>query len=166
MEVTAFAEMQADFIERVHTAVWCSMATLDTKNRPRSRVVHPVWEGQVGWIMTRRGSHKAKHLAHSPYVSLAYIADLAKPVYVDVTAAWADDMASKRHVWNLCLSLPAPAGFDPATLFKSLEDPTFGLLKLTPWRIELADFTSGPRVWHAPAAPPASPFMSTRLHLR
>jgi hypothetical protein len=38
-----------------------------------SRVLHPIWEGSTGWILTHRGSHKSKHLAANPHTSLAYV---------------------------------------------------------------------------------------------
>jgi hypothetical protein len=85
-ELTLFAEIEAEFIQRVHAMVWCSMATLDTRNRLRSRILHPIWEGAVGWASARPHSLKAKHIAHNAYVSLAYIGDIAKPVYADCKA--------------------------------------------------------------------------------
>lgn len=145
--IANFADIEAEFIQRAHTMVWCNVATLDIHNRPRSRILHPIWERATGWIITRRHSPKAKHLAHSPYVSLAYIADLAKPVYVDCTAEWADDLADKQHVWNLFLAAPPPLGYDPASILQSVDNPNYGLLKLTPWRIELADFPAQTQVW-------------------
>lgn len=147
IEVTSFAEIETEFIRRVHTWVWCNLATLDSHNRPRSRIVHPIWEGATGWIGTRRHSPKAKHLAHSPYVSLAYIADLAKPVYINCIAEWADDLADKQHVWDMFLAAPPPLGYDPAPIFQSVDNPNFGLLKLTPWRVELADMPNHIQVW-------------------
>jgi hypothetical protein len=45
------------FITVAHRIVWCTLATVDRRNRPRSRVVHPIWErtpaGPVGWVTTR-----------------------------------------------------------------------------------------------------------------
>jgi hypothetical protein len=81
--VTSFDEIETEFIQRVHAMVWCAMATLDTKNRLRSRILHPLWEGVIGWASARPHSLKSKHLQHNPHVSLAYIADVARPVYVD-----------------------------------------------------------------------------------
>lgn len=148
MEVTDFSDIQEEFLHRVHSVVWCTMATLDTRNRPRSRILHPIWEGTTGWITTRRHSHKAKHLAHSPYVSLAYTADLAKPVYVDCVAEWVDNIDEKKRLWDLLLTTPPPLGFDPAPIYKSVDDSGFGLLKLTPWRIEVTNFPAGPHlIW-------------------
>ena len=66
MKTNNFADIQEEFIERVHNDVWCSVATVNRANRPRSRVLHPIWEGQTGWIATGRQSHKSKHLAENP----------------------------------------------------------------------------------------------------
>jgi len=150
-EVTSFAEIETEFIGRVHTMVWCSLATLDTMNRLRSRILHPIWEGATGWASARPHSLKAKHIAHCSYVSLAYIADIPRPVYVDCTAEWETDGNVKQHVWDLFKKTPPPAGFDLANIFNSVNDPEFGVLKFTPWRIELFDIAdaSNRKVWVA-----------------
>lgn len=46
--VAWFPDNDEEFVERVHNIVWCSMATVDTRDRPRSRIVHPIWEGRTG----------------------------------------------------------------------------------------------------------------------
>ena len=150
METTSFAEIESEFIERVHRMVWCNAATIDTKNRPRSRVLHTIWEGSTGWAATRRHSLKARHLEHNPYVSLAYIADIAKPVYVDCTAQWEDDPASKQRIWEMFGTAPPPLGYDLKMIWESFDSPDYGVLKCTPWRIELFDIANreNPRkVW-------------------
>jgi hypothetical protein len=58
MEVSSFSEIEAEFIERVGTMIWCSAATVDSKARPRSRILHPIWEGRIGWVCTHRHSYK------------------------------------------------------------------------------------------------------------
>ena len=68
---------------RIKRIVWCSVATVDAKGRPRQRILHPIWEGPVGWIATGRHSHKEKHLAKNPYVSLSYWDQQHQQVYVD-----------------------------------------------------------------------------------
>ena len=152
--VTSFSEIETEFIERVHTMVWCSMATLDTKNRLRSRILHPIWEGSIGWASARPHSLKARHIAHCPYVTLAYISDIARPVYVDCTARWEDDEVAKRHVWELFKTTPPPAGFDLANIFRGVDDPEYGALKFTPWRIELFDLSNveNRKVWRDDSA--------------
>ena len=149
MKVSTFSEIEEEFIARVHKMVWCSAATVDTRNRLRSRIMHPIWQGATGWVSSRRHALKEKHLAHNPYISLAYIADVAKPVYVDCKAEWADDLDSKRKVWELFRSTTPPLGFDLSAIWDSAENPDFGLLKLSPWRIELFDVANkeNQRVW-------------------
>ncbi len=152
MEVADFAEIEEEFIKRVHTMVWCNVATVDSKGRPRSRILHPIWEGSTGWIGTHRKSYKHKNLANSPYMSLAYITDIMKPVYADVTAAWEDDMGQKQRIWNLFATSPPPLGYDPALDFIRPDHENFGLLKLAPWRIALVTFPApshaeGQRIW-------------------
>ncbi len=147
--VTDFAAIETEFLRRVNSVVWCSAATIATNNRPRSRILHPYWEGSTGWITTRPQSHKARHLAHNPYMSLAYVQDVARPVYVDCHAAWVQDLEDKRRIWETLRNTPPPMGFDPGTMFISADDPGFGLLRLTPWRIEVSNFPTESHIWHA-----------------
>ena len=156
MQVSRFSEIEQEFIKRVHTMIWCNVATVDRRGRPRSRILHPIWEASTGWILTHRNSHKSKHLAHNPYVSLAYITDIHKPVYADCVATWVDDITQKQRVWELFRDTPPPLGFDPAQDFVSPEHAKFGLLRLTPWRITLVTFPAeshetGQRIWRSDA---------------
>jgi general stress protein 26 len=146
MKVDSFSEIEQEFIEKVHKIVWCNVTTIDTKGRPRSRVLHPIWEGSTGWIATGRTSLKAKHLAQNPYVSLAYIQDPLKPVYAECTAEWVDDTAEKQRIWDLFCNTPPPLGYDMARFFGSLDSPNYGLLKLTPWHIEMSSLFEGKSV--------------------
>lgn len=68
----SFDEIAGEFDRRIRRVVWCSAATIDTKNRTRTRIVHPIWEGRTGWITSRRGAPKGRHLAHNPHLSLSY----------------------------------------------------------------------------------------------
>jgi hypothetical protein len=147
-----FAAIEQEFIARVHTMVWCNLATIDAQGRPRSRIVHTIWEGPVGWIGVRRASPKGRDIVRNPHASLAYIADLVRPVYVDCTSSWADDAATKEHVWELFRTTPSPLGYDPAPIYGTAASPDFGVLRLTPWRIELGNASGiGERriLWHA-----------------
>jgi general stress protein 26 len=147
--VDSFTDLEAEFMARVFAVVWCNVATLDTKNRLRSRIWHPIWEGARGWVITRRNTLKAKHLAHHPYVSLAYIADISNPVYADCAAEWVDDLGVKQQVWDLFKNAPASMGYDFGNIFPAIDDPDLGLLKFTPWRIELASVPTHSRIWLA-----------------
>jgi len=152
MRVSTFAEIEDGFIARAHKMVWCNVATVDAEGRPHSRILHSIWDGPTGWIATRRHSPKARELQKNPYVSLAYIADVVRPAYADCLARWEDDLTLKRHVWNLFLAASPPLGYDPAPIFGAVDAPDFGLLRLTPYAIELGDVSGqGERrmVWQA-----------------
>ena len=137
MDVASFSEIEKDFNARVARIVWCTATTVDRKGRPRSRMLHPIWEGTTGWIATGRHSFKEKHLAKNPYISLTYWDPQHEQVHAECRAEWVDDLGEKQRVWELFKSTPEPLGYDPAMFFQSADNPEFGLLKLTPWRIEL-----------------------------
>ncbi len=158
MEIGSFEEIAEQFNELVGRVVWCTFTTTDRKGRPRSRILHPIWEGSTGWIATGRHSLKEKHLATNPYVSVTYFdlpADDAlgqKQIYAECTTEWEDDEDEKRRLWDLFKTTPAPLGYDPALFFQSVDNPEFGMLKLIPWRVELSaigDMMTGeePRIW-------------------
>ena len=147
MRVASFEELQTEFLNRVSQAVYANMATVDTQNRPRSRIVHPIWEGSTGWIVAWPETPKSKHLAGNPYVSLAYIKDVEKPVYVDCTAEWKHERAEKLRVWDVIKQTPPPMGYDPEPIFGTIDHVHFGLLKLTPWRITLYTLRSESIIW-------------------
>jgi general stress protein 26 len=148
-QINNFSEIEEEFLRRVQDAVWCSAASVDAQNRPRSRVLHPIWEGSRGWIATWPMSHKSKHLARIPYLSLAYLKDPIKPVYVDCKAEWEIDANEKRRIWDLFTNTPPPVGYDPSAAFESVDNPKFGVLKLSPWRIQIYTLDGESLVWHA-----------------
>ena len=154
MEVTSFEDIRADFDARVQKIVWCTVTTNDSKNRPRTRVLHPIWEGSTGYVISGRESYKAKHLAKNPYVSVSYWSPESGLVVADCKATWEESLEEKRRVWALFKNTPMPYGYDPEMLGSKADDPASGLLVLTPWRVELhslAEVMTGKAatVWHA-----------------
>jgi general stress protein 26 len=155
MDVTNFSEIEDEFTTRVSRIVWCTVATVDRKGRPRTRILHPIWEGPTGWIATGRHSHKERHLAANPYVSLSYWDGQHQQVYADCEAKWEDSTEEKRRIWELYKSTPPPLGYDPGMIWQDGPDHAdYGLVKLTPWRIELwslGDMMAGtpPLIWRA-----------------
>ena len=155
MEVASFSEIEEEFNKRVQRIVWCTAATIDRKGRPRTRILHPIWEDATGWIATGRHSLKEKHLAGNPHLSLTYWDPQHQQIYADCKAEWVDDATEKRRIWDLYKNTPPPLGYDPGMIWRAgPDDPGYGLLKLTPWRIEISsimDMMSGkpPLVWHA-----------------
>lgn len=147
MEVSQFKDIQTEFMDRLQQAVYCNVATVDPKGRPRSRVMHVVWDGPIGWVITDPASYKTRHLANNPFVSLAYISSPYKPVYVDCTAAWINETGEKQRVWELHQTIPPPLGFDPTPHYGSIEHKYYGLLRFTPWRMELATLGAESLIW-------------------
>lgn len=154
-DAASFSEIEQEFMRRVARTVWCSVATVDRKGRPRTRILHPIWEGSTGWIATGRHTLKTKHLARNPYVSLSYWDPQHEQIHADCKAEWVDDQAEKVRIWELYKATPPPLGYDPGMIWQGgVDDPTYGLLKLTPWRVELFALKNvmtgeGPQVWRA-----------------
>jgi general stress protein 26 len=151
-EISNFSEIEAEFMKRVSRIVWCTVTSVDRRDRPRARILHPVWEGSTGWIATGRQSFKAKHIAHNPHLSLSYWDPAHEQVHAECHAEWEDDPAEKARLWEFYKATPPPLGYDLAMFWQDAEDPAYGLLRLSPWRIEisaLADMMKGraPEVW-------------------
>ena len=151
MEVVRFEDIQNEFMHRAQNAVYCNVATVDRKGRPRSRVMHVIWEGPMGWVITWPESHKAKHLANNPYVSLAYVTEPKKPIYVEGIAAWVQEVVEQQRIWDLHKAIPPPLGFDPTPHYGTIQHKYFGLLRITPWRVELAELGSESLIWRPSA---------------
>jgi hypothetical protein len=152
MDVARFDDLKGEFDDITRRVVWATVTTVDRNNRPRSRILHPIWEGNTGWVATTRHSHKAKHLARNPFVSVTYWDQAHQQVMAECRAEWCDDAPTRQRIWKLFETTPEPIGFNPALFWPSVTDASFGVLRLTPWRIEvsaLADMAKGKpaRVW-------------------
>ncbi len=147
MEVSTFAEIQVEFMTRSQQAIYCNMATIDRQDRPRSRIMHPIWDGPIGRVISWPTSHKAKHLERNPSVSLASIHDKNKPVYVDAVAEWVDEVEEKQRIWELHKTTSPPLGFDPQPHYGDINHHYYGLLRFTPWRIELGNLGNESIIW-------------------
>jgi uncharacterized pyridoxamine 5'-phosphate oxidase family protein len=149
--VDSFDDIKDEFVGRVHAVVRCTAATVDARDRPRSRVWHPIWEGNTGRLATNRNTLKTRHLARNPYLSLSYFdhEDPWRPVYVDCSAEWDDTAEGKRRTWEMYVRASEPVGYDPSGIWGTPENPEFGVLVLRPWRVELVDGPGDSRVWRA-----------------
>lgn len=131
------------FIEMAHRIVWCNAATVDAHGRPRSRILHPIWQWDgtelVGWIATSPTPAKRAHLAAHPYISLNYWAPSHDTCVAECRASWAFDDATRIMVWNLFRDGPAPVGYDPAIVpsWGSPTAPAFAALRLEPWQLRV-----------------------------
>ena len=111
----SFAEVRDEFLRITGDVVWCTVATVDTRGRPRTRILHPIWEviedRPVGWIGTTRSPLKTRHLAANPYVSCGYWSPAQETVYADCRAAWAD--GERERVWRMFVERAPAARLRP-----------------------------------------------------
>ena len=150
-----------DAVEVAHTVVWSMVTTVDPGGRPRTRVLHPMWEvaGDAvdGWIITRPTPLKLRHLEANPHVTCSYLGANHDVAYFDCTAEWLDAPSGRKRVWDAFVALPPPIGYDPATIFPAGPDSTdLRVLHLTPYRVQVGlarDLARGerPRLWRRPA---------------
>ena len=149
MRINSFDDIREEFFGYVQQFVYCNMATIAPNNRPRSRIVHPVWANDAtGWILSVPDTPKTRHLAHSPYVSLAYFGhDTNHPVYLECTAAVVTEREEHLRVWEAIKHAPPPMGFDPAPHYDSIDNPHWGVIRLEPYRIELYELRGETKIW-------------------
>ena len=139
MDVATFAEIEDEFMARISRIVWCTVTTVDTRDRPRARILHPIWEGSTGWIATGATPIKRAHLEASAYVSCNYWTPSQDTCVAECGAEWCFDIETRKRVWDLFANGPAPVGYDPSIIpgWDSAESEGFSALKLTPWRLRV-----------------------------
>jgi hypothetical protein len=137
------AVVASAFLEMAHRIVWCSVASVDAVGRPRSRVLHPIWEwndGQlIGWIGTGPTPTKRAHLEASPYLSLNYWDSSQDTCVAECRAEWRFDPETRKQVWDAYKAAPPPLGYDPAIIptWDSPASDSFAVLRLEPWRLRV-----------------------------
>jgi hypothetical protein len=137
------ATVASEFVAIAHRVVWATLATVDRCGRPRSRVVHPVWEwrdeGLVGWVTSRPTPLKRAHLARTPFVSVSYWDPAHDTAVAECAARWVDEVEERARVWALCRAAPPPLGHDPGAIWPAgPADPDAGVVRLDPWRLRVA----------------------------
>jgi len=131
------------FVEMAHRIVWSSAATVDAEGRPRSRILHPIWQWDgtrlLGWVGTRPTPLKRAHLSANPYMSLNYWAPSHDNCVAECRASWGFDDETRTMVWNLFANGPEPVGYNP-TIVPGWDSPTsdeFAAIRLEPWRLRV-----------------------------
>ncbi|MEV4319417.1 pyridoxamine 5'-phosphate oxidase [Actinocrispum sp. NPDC049592] len=137
------ADLTDDLAEIVNRIVWSTVTTCDRLGRPRSRIMHPVWEitpdrvtGVIGSFPTPT---KQAHIARSPWLTCGYWSPDHDAAFIDCHATWAADT---HDAWTRLT-----AGYDPTTIWPNgPTSPNFAALLLTPHRIQIirgADVSRG-----------------------
>jgi hypothetical protein len=128
----------------MHTAeriVYCSLATVDRRGRPRSRLVHAVWEREgdrvVGWVGSRPTPFRRAHVERTPFVSCFYWDPAHDVAVAECAVSWIEDGGGRRAAWERLSAPPPPMGYDPAPIWPGgPEGDDFVALRLDPWRIQ------------------------------
>jgi len=142
--VTSLDQIAPAFVDMAHSIVWASAATVDANGRPRSRVLHPIWEWDgtdlLGWIATVPSPVKKAHLAVHPQISLNYWAPTHDTCSAECLVEWYLDDETCSAVWDKFANGPAPVGYDPRIIPQWADGPTsdeFAALRLTPYRLRV-----------------------------
>jgi hypothetical protein len=160
--MTPLAEIAPAFVEMAHSIVWASVATVDPNGRPRSRILHPIWEWNgtdlIGWIATSPSPIKHTDLAVHPDVAVSYWTTTHDTCSADCAAQWYFDDETRTAVWDKFKNGPAPVGYDPAIIPAWRDGPmsaAFAALHLTPRRLRvlpgtvMTQGTGDVLSWHA-----------------
>ncbi len=140
----ALDEVAPAFVAMAHRIVWATVATTDPDGRPRTRVLHPIWEWDetslTGWIATGPTPVKTRALDAHPYVSVTYWDASHDTCTADADAVLHTDDATCTEVWERFASAPEPVGYDPAIIPPWAGGPTspaFAALELRPTRLRV-----------------------------
>jgi hypothetical protein len=128
------------FLATARRIVYATLATVDPRGRPRSRIVHPVWELDgdrlVGWVGTRPTRLKRESLAFSGFASCLYWDPAHDVAMADCAAAWLPP-DERRVAWERLAAAPAPMGYDPSPIWPDGPDSDgFAAIRLDPWRVQ------------------------------
>ena len=115
--MTSLDQIAPAFVDMAHSIVWASVATVDSDSRPRTRILHPIWEWDgtdlFGWIATAPSPVKRAHLSVHPEVSVSYWAPSHDTCSAEALVEWYSDDETRRSVWDRFANGPAPVGYDP-----------------------------------------------------
>ena len=137
------ADVAPAFVEMAHRIVWCTVATTDADGRPRTRVLHPIWEWDgsalTGWIATSPLSPKARRPGRRP----GRVADLlgadARHVHGRVRRRVRGRPGRAPGRWDRFANGPGAGRLRPVD-HPGVDGPAgrgFGVLRLTPRRLRV-----------------------------
>jgi hypothetical protein len=142
--VTSLDRIAPAFVDMAHTIVWASVATVDSDGRPRSRILHPIWEWNgtdlLGWIATAPSPVKRAHLAVHPEMSVSYWTTNQDTCSAECLVEWYFDDETRAAVWDKFANGSAPVGYDPSIIPIWRDGPTsdqFAALRLSPYRLRV-----------------------------
>ena len=115
--MTPLDQIAPAFVEMAHSIVWASVATVDADSRPRTRILHPIWEWDgtdlFGWIATVPTPGQAGASRRAPEVSVSYWAPSHDTCSAEALVEWYSDDETCTSVWDKFANGPEPVGYDP-----------------------------------------------------
>jgi hypothetical protein len=140
---TDLATVAPAFVEMAHRVVWASVATVAPDGRPRTRILHPIWEWDgtdlVGWIATEPTPLKRRHLEAHPFVSVNYWGPSHDTCAAECRAELLRDLPTREATWRRFAEGPEPVGYDPRIIpqWTSPDVDAFAVIRLEPWRLRV-----------------------------
>ncbi len=142
--MTSLDRIAPAFVDMAHSIVWAAVATVDPAGRPRSRVLHPLWEYDgtdlVGWIAVGPTPIKREHIAAQPEISINHWAPNHDTCSAECSVEWVFDDDGRAAVWEKFKTAPEPVGYDPAIIPVWRGGPTapeFAAWRLRPHRLRV-----------------------------
>ena len=142
----ALADVAPAFVEMANRMVYCTLTTVDRRQRPRARIVHTLWEwdgvAPVGWVGSLVTPMKVAHLRRNPFVSCNYWdgAAVYDTCVAECRAELLLDDDARVEGWERFKAIPPPLGYDPGIIPQwrdGPESPGWGVLRLDPWRLRV-----------------------------
>jgi hypothetical protein len=136
-------EIAPAFVEMAHRIVWATAATADARSRPWTRILHPLWtwdgESLSGIVATSPLSPKRSHLEAHPHIAFTYWQPDHDTCTALCHAEWDLTADGRRAGWQQLATAPAPVGYDPSIIpgWDEPTSPTFAILRLRPWRLQV-----------------------------
>lgn len=143
MPAATLAQVAPAFVAMAHRIVWATVATIDPRDRPRTRILHPLWafDGTAlhGVVATGPTPAKSADLAHRPFASVAYWNPDHDTCRADCHVRWSTDDDRCTEVWEAMRAAPEPVGYDPAIVpaWEAPGDESFAVLELEPYRLRV-----------------------------
>lgn len=142
--MTPLAQIAPTFVAMAHSIVWATVATVDADAKPRTRILHPIWEWDgtdlLGWVATVPSPTKRAHLASNPNISVCYWTTTHDTCSAECLVEWYSDDETRAAVWQKFAAAPEPVGYDPYIIPAWADGPTseeFAALRLTPYRLRV-----------------------------
>ena len=113
--------------------------------QPTVRAVTPTYEGLVAYIATDPNSFKVRNVTTNPLVELLHWTTDFRHVRIRGRASLVTDEATKVRLWDTF-------SYNLTDFFGAVDSPTYGLLQIEPFRIELSSLErvatgKPPEVW-------------------